>query len=90
MVTIGGRSQAARVLDLSASGAKIGGLEGMAAAGRGTLRLDRHGAQVSFDIRDLDAGAARVAFAEADPQLGTFRTVVDRLTQGSRPIGKAA
>ncbi len=90
MVTIGGRSQAARVLDLSASGAKIGGLEGMAAAGRGTLRLDRHGAQVSFDIRDLDAGAARVAFAEVDPQLGSFRTVVDRLTQGCRPVDRAA
>ncbi|MBP2295771.1 methyl-accepting chemotaxis protein/aerotaxis receptor [Azospirillum rugosum] len=90
VVTIGGRSQAARVLDLSASGAKIAGLEGMAAAGRGTLRLDRYGAQVSFDIRDLDSGAACVAFAEADPMLGSFRTVVDRLTQGCRPIDKAA
>ncbi len=90
MVTIGGRSQAARLVDLSGSGAMIAGLESVAATGRGTLRLDRYGAQVSFEFRDLDSGAARVAFSEADPLLGSFRTVLDRLTQGSRPIDKAA
>jgi hypothetical protein len=77
-------------MNLSTGGAMIAGPIGVGETDRGTLRLERHGVEISFEVRGLKSGAVHVEFAGTDPALPAFQSTVERLTQGLQPIDMAA
>ena len=81
-VTVGGQTQSGQVVSLSVGGAMITGLTGLGAADHGSLRLDRHGVQIGFEVRSLYGDAVHVEFAEADSSAPAFTGVIERLTHG--------
>ncbi|CAO3456459.1 hypothetical protein [Azospirillum argentinense] len=85
-VTVGGQTQSGQVVNLSVGGAMITGLTGLGAADRGSLRLDRHGVQIGFEVRSLYGDAVHIEFAEADSSAPAFTGVIERLTQGLQPL----
>ena len=89
-VAVGGRTLRGRVVNLSEGGAMIAGLTGIGVGERGTLRLERHGVQVGFEVRSLDTDTVQVGFIESDPALSAFRSTVEGLTRGLRPLDAAA
>jgi aerotaxis receptor len=90
IATVGGRTQGCRVMILSTGGATVAGLADLGVGGCGTLRLERHGVEVPFEVRGLGLDTVHVKFAEADPAMHAFRGAVERLTQELRPIDVAA
>ncbi|HYH36972.1 MAG TPA: PilZ domain-containing protein [Azospirillum sp.] len=89
-VTVRGRAQAGRAVNLSIGGAMLAGLDGLDAGERGTLRLERPGAEVGFEVRSRDADAVHVRFLETDPLLPAFQQAVARLTSGLPSASSAA
>ncbi|MHA7066407.1 PilZ domain-containing protein [Azospirillum argentinense] len=85
-VTVGGQTQSGQVVNLSVGGAMITGLTGLGAADRGSLRLDRHGVQIMFEVRSLYGDAVHVEFAEADSSAPAFTSVIERLTHRLQPL----
>ncbi|WP_448206794.1 methyl-accepting chemotaxis protein [Azospirillum sp. sgz302134] len=90
-VGVHGRDQSCNIRDLSSGGAMLIGVTGLTAGDRGTLRLDRHGLSLGFEVRALDKGAVHVRFGDADAASPRFREAFGQMTRGLQPIaGNAA
>ena len=84
-VVVKGIDQAGTLTDLSCGGAMLNGIKGLATGDRGTLRLDRYGLSLSFEVRALDKGAVHVRFSDADASMNRFREVFAQMTRGLQP-----
>ena len=62
------------------------GIKGLSPGVRGTLRLDRYGLSLSFEVRAFDKGAVHVRFNDADASMNRFRDVFAQMTRGMQPI----
>ncbi|WP_211102101.1 methyl-accepting chemotaxis protein [Azospirillum brasilense] len=89
-VVVHGRDQSGTLTDLSNGGAMLSGIGGLGVGDRGTLRLDRFGLSVAFEVRAIDKAAVHVRFAEADVAQGRFRDAFGQLTRGLQPVATAA
>ncbi|WP_051140770.1 PilZ domain-containing protein [Azospirillum brasilense] len=89
-VVVHGRDQSGTLTDLSNGGAMLSGIAGLGVGDRGTLRLDRFGLTVAFEVRAIDKTAIHVRFAESDVALPRFRDAFAQLTRGLQPVATAA
>lgn len=85
VVTVaGGARRDATLLDVSARGALIGGLAGVAVGAQGVLTLERHGgARTGFTVRGLGPCGAHVAL-DAESEGPAWRHAFEAMTHGRR------
>ncbi len=89
-VTVYGNMQSCTLIDLSSGGAMLSGISGLGGGDSGTLRLDRFGLSIAFEVRAIDKSSIHVRFDDSDAAQPRFRDVFGQLTRGLQPVAATA